>query len=65
MNVGEHEAAGGDGEPAGRGRTDRRERLLQLGMEPGGSTPEQLGALIRNDRVKWEKVIKNAGIKAE
>jgi tripartite-type tricarboxylate transporter receptor subunit TctC len=42
-----------------------RERLLQLGMEPWGSTPEQLGALIQNDRVKWEKVIKDAGIKAE
>ena len=42
-----------------------RERLLQLGMEPGGSTPEQLGALIQNDRVKWQKVIKDAGIKAE
>ena len=42
-----------------------RERLLQLGMEPGGSTPEQLGTLIQNDRVKWQKVIKDAGIKAE
>jgi tripartite-type tricarboxylate transporter receptor subunit TctC len=34
-------------------------------MELGGSTPEQLGTLIQNDRVKWQKVIKNAGIKAE
>jgi tripartite-type tricarboxylate transporter receptor subunit TctC len=42
-----------------------RERLLQLGLEPGGSTPEQLGAFIQRDRVKWEKVIKDAGIKAE
>jgi tripartite-type tricarboxylate transporter receptor subunit TctC len=42
-----------------------RDRLLQLGMEPGGSTPEQLGTLIRDDRVKWEKVIRDAGIKAE
>ena len=42
-----------------------RERLLQLGLEPEGSTPEQLGAFIQRDRVKWEKVIKDAGIKAE
>ncbi len=42
-----------------------RDRLLQLGMEPGGSTPDQLGAMIRSDRAKWEKVIKTAGIKAE
>ncbi len=32
---------------------------------PPGSTPEQLGTLIQNDRVKWQKVIKDAGIKAE
>jgi tripartite-type tricarboxylate transporter receptor subunit TctC len=42
-----------------------RDRLLALGLEPGSSTPEQLGKLIENDRAKMLKVIKEAGIKIE
>lgn len=42
-----------------------RDRLLQLGLEPGVYTPDQLGNLIRSDTIKMAKVIKDAGIKAE
>jgi tripartite-type tricarboxylate transporter receptor subunit TctC len=42
-----------------------RERLLALGLEPGSSTPEQLGRLIQSDRAKMIKVIRAANIRLE
>ncbi len=42
-----------------------RERLLADGAEPVGNTPDEFAAIIRNDLVKWGKVIKDAGITAE
>ena len=42
-----------------------RERLLVDGAEPVGNTPDEFAAIIRNDLVKWGKVIKDAGITAE
>ncbi len=42
-----------------------KERLLKLGAEPVGSTPEQLTALVRSEGAKWAKVIKDAGVKVE
>lgn len=44
---------------------DIRERFVQLGTEPTTSTPEQFTALVRDELVKWGKVIKAAGIKTE
>ena len=44
---------------------DLRERLQNLGADPVGNTPEQYTAFIRNEIVKWAKVIKAAGIKGE
>jgi len=44
---------------------DLRERLQNLGADPVGNTPEQYTAFIRNEIVKWDKVIKAAGIKGE
>jgi tripartite-type tricarboxylate transporter receptor subunit TctC len=44
---------------------ETRERLLKLGAEPVGSTPEQLAALVKSENAKWAKVIKDAGIKLE
>jgi tripartite-type tricarboxylate transporter receptor subunit TctC len=35
------------------------------GIEPAGGTPEQFGALIRDDSARWGKLIKGANIKAE
>jgi len=37
--------------------------LANNGIEPGGSTPEELGAIIRADIVKWARVIKLAKVK--
>jgi len=45
--------------------TSVRERLLGDGAEPVGNTPDEFAAVIRNDLVKWGKVIKDAGITAE
>lgn len=42
-----------------------RERYSVLGIEPVGNTPEQFAAQIRDDLARWEKVVKQAGIKLE
>jgi len=42
-----------------------RARLLQLGHEPAGGTPEQLGEFARAERAKWGPLITKVGIKAE
>ena len=45
--------------------TELRDRLLGLGADPAGNTPEQYAAFIRNEIDKWAKVIKAADIKSE
>jgi len=42
-----------------------RERLLALGAEPAGGTPEQLAAYIAREIPKWAKIVKAAKIKGE
>jgi len=42
-----------------------RDYMAKQGIAPWPSTPEQLGALMRADLVKWAKVIKAANIKLE
>ncbi len=44
---------------------DVNERLLNEGAEPVGNTPEQFGAFIASEIVKWGKVLKAAGIAAQ
>jgi tripartite-type tricarboxylate transporter receptor subunit TctC len=44
---------------------DIRERFVQLGTEPTSSTPERFTALVREELIKWSKVIKAAGVKVE
>jgi tripartite-type tricarboxylate transporter receptor subunit TctC len=44
---------------------DVRERLLQQGAEPIGSTPEQLAATQLADTAKYAKVIRESGFKPE
>mgnify|MGYP000131118192 CR=1 FL=1 len=44
---------------------DVRERLVTAGADPAGNSPEQFTAFIQSESVKWGKVIKAAGIKAE
>jgi tripartite-type tricarboxylate transporter receptor subunit TctC len=44
---------------------EMRDQLLKVGVNPGSSTPEQLGSLLRSEVAKWSKVIKAAKIPAE
>jgi tripartite-type tricarboxylate transporter receptor subunit TctC len=44
---------------------DVKERLATLGLEPVGTTPEECAAQMRTEIVKWAKVIREAGIRAE
>ena len=39
-----------------------REKMLGLGADPSGDTPEEFARFIRDDQAKWAKVIKEAGI---
>jgi tripartite-type tricarboxylate transporter receptor subunit TctC len=42
-----------------------RQKMLLLGAEPSGGTPEQFAAFIRNDMAKWSKLMKERGIAPE
>ncbi len=44
---------------------DMREKMAANGVEPLGGTPEQFRDFIRNESVRFGKVIKEAGIKGE
>jgi tripartite-type tricarboxylate transporter receptor subunit TctC len=41
------------------------QRLLRIGFEPSGSSPADLGLLVRSESKLWTKVVKDAGIKVE
>ena len=44
---------------------DVRSRLLDLGTDIVADTPDQFGAFMKNERVKWSKVVKETGIRLE
>jgi len=44
---------------------DVRSRLTSAGIEIQGGTPEQFGAVIRNEIDKWGRIVKEAGIQPE
>ena len=44
---------------------DVRTRLTGSGIEIQGGTPEQFGAVIRNEVDKWGRIVKEAGIQPE
>jgi tripartite-type tricarboxylate transporter receptor subunit TctC len=44
---------------------DTRQRLMSLGFEVAGSTPQQLAERIRTEREKWGRIIRAANIRVE
>ena len=44
---------------------DFRDRIVNMGADVVGSTPEQFGAFMKSESAKWGKVIREANIKAE
>jgi tripartite-type tricarboxylate transporter receptor subunit TctC len=44
---------------------DVKQRMLESGAEPSGSTPEEFGIYIRAESAKWGKVVKAVGVKPE
>ena len=47
------------------GKPDVLETLARLGLEPGGSTPQEYAAMIADELATWRKVVNAAGIKIE
>jgi tripartite-type tricarboxylate transporter receptor subunit TctC len=41
---------------------EQRDRLISVGAEPAGTTPEQFAAFIKSEMEKWERVSKAAGV---
>jgi len=46
-------------------RPEVRERFALLGFEPLGSTPDYFAGFIKGEMAKYERIIKDANIKAE
>jgi len=44
---------------------DTKDRFFELGLKPVGGSPEQLMSTVKAEIVKWGKVIKEAGIRAD
>jgi tripartite-type tricarboxylate transporter receptor subunit TctC len=44
---------------------ETQQRLLQMGFEPSGGTPEQLGAFVESETKKWVTLIRAAGLTAQ
>ena len=44
---------------------EARQKLMSLGFEPAGGTPDQLGSFERSERSKWGALIKAAGLKGD
>lgn len=44
---------------------DTKDKLKNIGMDPGGLAPEQLAAMIKSDIAKYAAIVKAAGIKSD
>jgi tripartite-type tricarboxylate transporter receptor subunit TctC len=44
---------------------DVKEKFLNTGIEPVGSSPEQFAVTLKSEVARWSKVIKDAGIRIE
>ena len=45
--------------------SDVKERLSKDGVDPAGSTPEQLNAIVQKEKKMWSKVIRESNIKVQ
>lgn len=50
---------------AAAGTAEAREKLAPLGMDPAGSTPQELRALVQQEQARWKDLIRLAGVKVE
>lgn len=46
-------------------RPDAKDKLFSAGMDAVVTTPDEFGAIIKSEMIKWGKVIKDSGIRAE
>jgi tripartite-type tricarboxylate transporter receptor subunit TctC len=46
-------------------RPEMQAKLVDLGFEAAGGTPEEFAAWIRKEIVKWAKIVKDSGARAE
>ncbi len=44
---------------------DIARRLADVGLEPVGSSPAEMGAVMRQDRERWGKVVRETGARAD
>ena len=44
---------------------DTRQKMLAMGAEPSGNTPEAFAAYVRDDMAKWSRLMAERGIKPE
>ena len=42
-----------------------RQKIVNVGLDPTGTTPEELGAILRRDHDYWGPIIKASGFKPE
>ena len=42
-----------------------RDKLAETGYAAGGSSPEELGKLLKSEIVRWSELIKSVGIKLD
>jgi tripartite-type tricarboxylate transporter receptor subunit TctC len=45
-------------------QAEMRAKMMALGADPGGNTPEEFARFIREDQAKWAKLMREAGIRA-
>lgn len=47
------------------GQRETKDRFFELGLQPVGTSPDQLMAAVKAEMTKWGKVIREAGIRAD